>query len=331
METSQKGKLLVLLKIFETMTDEEHPLTAPELVDELKKRGVSVERKKVFRDIEALGDFGYDIVLQRGKKAGYFLASRSFEVAEVRLLTDAVQSAWFITPKKTKQLLKKLEVLLSKHQAKSISRQVYVDSRLKCNNEQIYYTIDILNKAVAEGLKVTFAYRKNEFRSPSAGKKEDRAFVVSPYALLWSNDKYYLVGNYEKYDNLSHFRIDRIFKAEITDRESRDFEEVCEYTGKFDVADYAKRNFNMFGGVPGSIELKCKNEIYEIITDRFGDDISVHQFGDGHFIVRDNVHISDGLVRWLVEFGDVIEVISPASLRLNVVERINKISNNYAI
>ncbi|MDR1891396.1 MAG: WYL domain-containing protein [Oscillospiraceae bacterium] len=306
----QKLKPLHLVRIFEELSDEEHPLCAEELCRQLSARDVQAERKSVYHDVEALRQFGLDIVSATAPTRGYFLAERSFELPEVRLLMDAVMAAGFITQKKTRELLKKLEKLVSVHQANRI-RQVYIDMRNKQDNEEIYYNIDKINTAIGGRKKIAFCYVRREF---GAGG-DVREHVISPYAMLWVNDHYYLVGNNQKYNNLMHLRIDRMRAVNVTGERSRHFSEVSEYRDVFDVADYAGKAFNMFGGETVQIQLRCKNYLLDSMTDRFGEDARLRPSGDSHFAVTADALHSEGLIAFIMQFGADVEVIFPKTLR----------------
>lgn len=325
----QKRKLLVLADIFQRLTDEDHPLSSSQLLAELMKRDIVCERKSVYADIETLMSFGYDIVKMSSPKRGYFLASRPFELAEIRLLMDAVRSADFITMKKTRELLEKLRALLSDYQGQALMKQMYFEHANKCRNEEILYNIDLVNEAIVRKKKITFQYHKQRILENRAIESQNREFCLSPYALLWENNQYYLVGNYDKFDDLSHFRMDRISKMAVTGEDWRSFEEVCGYRGVFDVADYARKNFNMFSGKSEPVQFKCKNEFYEVVMDRFGQQSVVHVCEDGTFLIKAVVHVSDGLIRWLMQFGDVVEVVSPAALRESVAAKAKAILAHY--
>ena len=326
--SQQKLKLLHLLNIFKHQTDEEHPLTAIQLAEELQKRGVTAERKSIYGDIVTLQEYGLDIMQTRVPARGFFLASRDFELAEVRLLMDAVQSAGFITPKKTKELVQKLEGLTSDYQAKEIGRQVYIDSRVKYNNEEIYYTIDKLHKAILAHQKITFFYYRRRLEKGDIVMGEKR-LRISPYALLWSKDHYYLIGNNEKYDNLIHLRIDRMRKVEPLPEKARPFEEVSEYQGYFDIADYSSRIFNAFGGENELVQLRCKNEYAEEILDQFGDNISIKPSGEGYFSFVIKVAVSEGFIGSILSYGDAIEVLSPRRVREQVASKADKLAELY--
>ena len=333
---NQKIKLLTLINILEEKTDEENPLTATQLCEELSKFGIYCERKAIYSDINTLFNFGLDIVSTRSPKPGYFLGERKFELAEVRLLLDAVQSAAFITPRKTKILTEKLCSLTSIYNSKKIKEQVFIDSRIKNSNEEIYYNIDVINKAISKCRKIVFTYyRKDSSRNPAA-KKGDlpntvrREHVISPYALIWSNDHYYLIGNYDKYDDLSHYRIDRMKKALLLDTVARPFSEVSEYKNHFDAADYCKKALNMFGGEPDAVELIFEEALYEVITDQFGTG-GIRPAGEGKYRIRFHAMAGTGLINWITQFGEQILVVKPEGMRDKIVSKIKAMSEMYGI
>lgn len=223
-QKNTKLKLLYLSDILSEKTDEAHPLSANELCDALCAAGIEAERKSVYKDIEVLKEYGLDIILgTENNKRGYFIGARKFELAELRLLLDAVQAANFISQKKTKILVEKIESFASKYQAATLHRQVYVDNRPKCKNEELYYTISALDDAINAELKVSFTYSRRVITDEFKQKSDEKAFKVSPYALIWSDDHYYLVCNNEKYDNLMNLRIDRIKSIAVTEESARPF------------------------------------------------------------------------------------------------------------
>jgi predicted DNA-binding transcriptional regulator YafY len=270
-----------------------------------------------------------DIICTRTPKNGYFLGERSLQLAEIRLLTDAVLSAAFISPKKSMDLVDKLQEMCSVYQKNQLQKQLYIDRRNKHSNEEIYYTIDKINHAIANKLKITFDYGKRMLTEKGQIVSENKTFTVSPYALLWYDDRYYVIGNNEKYDNLMHMRLDRMRKVTVTDKPCRSFEEVSPYRGHFDVADYGKKLANAFGGTPMVIELLCDSDKLELILDRFGEDISFRRRSDGKFSFRTEMAISDGLVGDIVRLGSGIEVLSPKILREKVTENLEKLMKVY--
>lgn len=325
----QKQKLLHVADILQKRTDEQHPMTADEIVSELENRGISAERKSVYSDIQELCDFGFDILKTRSGKSGFYLVSRDWEPVEIRLLCDAVLSAEFITGNKSRELVDNLCKMLSKSQGEEIKSQLFIENRKKEKNEEIYYNIDKIQRAIACCKKIHCTYRRR--RAEDGGKivTESKEFTVSPYALLWEDDRYYLIGNNEKYDNLMHLRLDRIKSAEILSEPARSFEEVSEYKNTFDVADYARKISNAFGGKTETVELKCKNEMLEQMFDRFGDDIRIRPLSDGSFTFKIRVAQSAGLTADIVGFGDSVEVLRPEELRKSVREAAKKICRIY--
>lgn len=326
-----KLKLLYIKEYLEKHSDEDHPVSAEELIDMLSEKGIVCERKSIYSDVKALRDYGVDITAVRIPKTGYAVLSRDFEIPEIRLLIDAIQAANFITPKKSKELIAKIGTLCSVSQAKMLEKQVYIENRVKCTNEEIYYNIDIINRAIQQLRQISFIYQKRKLGEEGDRiETEEKEFTVSPYALIWSNDHYYLVSNNAKYDNLMHTRIDRMKKVEIVDMRARNFSEVSPYKNFFDSADYSGRIFNMFSGDTQKLKISCHNSIVEEILDRFGggEDI-VKDKRDGRFIISVPCVISEGLVSWIMQFGDKIEVLSPESLKKDVKEKAENIYKLY--
>lgn len=324
-----KLKLLYLKDIFEKYTDEDNVLNSADIVNMLENKGISCERKSIYKDIEVLIEYGMDIVKSSTPKKGFFLASRNFELAEIRLINDAIQAADFITKKKTAKLIEKTDKLLSENQASRLKKQVFINNRNKCDNEEIFYNIDTLDAAIKGSKKVKLKYIKRKLDSKFAAVNESKEFTLSPYALIWSNDRYYLVANNEKYDNLMNMRVDRIKNVEILDETSRHFSEVSEYKNTFDCADYALKAFNMYSGTPMSTELKCRNDLLDEMLDRFGSRVSVRRGEDGWFYIHEDLYINDGLAAWIVQFGNRIEVVYPSVLRTMVKNKANDILSLY--
>ncbi len=330
MSTSNKLKLLCLIDILKTLTDEEHPMSAGDICAELERQGIRAERKSIYRDIATLTEHGFDIVQTRVPHPGYFLAGREFELAEIRMLIDAVQSAGFVTAAKTGELIKKLGALASKYQFESISDQVYTDKRIKQSNEEIYYSIDVIHKAITGKKKIRFKYLRR-FIVDNKIENSVKEMIISPYAMIWSNDHYYLVGNNEKYDNLIHLRLDRMKSVKLMIASSRPFSDVSDYKDEFDAADYISKTFNMFGGSENKIELRCKNSLLEQIVDRFGDGVPLRKSGDDHFVLYIDALISEGLISWILQFGSDIEVLSPRELRSQMLDKVSSLTALYKV
>lgn len=327
-----KLKLLYIKDYLEKHSDENRPVSADELMDMLETHGITCERKSIYSDVQTLRDYDLEIFRVKSPANGYYLASRDFELPEIRLLIDAVQSANFITPKKTKELIKKISTLCSEGQAETLQSQVYIENRVKCTNEEIYYNIDVINNAISMGRQISFVYSKRMLDEENKGVRlEEKNFVVSPYALIWSNDHYYLISNNAKYNNLMHTRIDRMKKVEMLKTKSRSFSEVSPYKSFFDSADYTGKLFNMFSGDIQQLEFVCNNSIIEEIIDRFGQGATITKCTDDeHFRVKTKGTVSDGLVSWIMQFADKIEVIEPLTLREQMKKRAEEIYKLYS-
>ena len=324
----QKVKLLYIIKILTELTDEDHPLSATEICEKLASYDITAERKAIYDDINCLIDFGYDIIQTRMPKNGYFLASRDFELPEIFLLGDAVRTARFVSEKKTRELTAKLDKLLSKYQSKRSISGIYIDSSNKTHNEEIFYNIDSINTAIQEGKKISFKYGKRVLVNKQI-VTDYKTRIVSPYAMTWQDDHYYLICNYDKYDNLMNLRIDRIKSVQILNEPVRHFSEVSDYRDTFDVADYTKKLFGMFGGQTQQIKLRCSNQILEQVADRFGENIFITNVTDTHFDFTVKAAVSDGLVTWIINYADMLEVVTPVELRDMVKDRTEKILKIY--
>lgn len=330
-KSAGKIRILALLELLDEWSDEEHPLSSKDLIDLLGEQGITVERKTIYRDVSALRTHGIDILFTRRPKAGFFLASRRFEPPEVRLLMDAVQAAPFLTEKKTGELLRKLGGLMSAGQAGESAGKTHMNLRPKFENEEIYYTIDAVNRAVAQKKKISFLYYRRVIRGNLITQDEGRRFLISPYALIWDSDKYYLAGNYEKYDDVSVYRLDKMKQAELSSQDARPFREVSEYRDCFDAADYAAKTFHLYHGDLQTVLLHCSDDALEPLLDKFGGALNISERGNGFFNVRVRVFAGEGLVEWLLQYGDRISVLSPKTLRNQVAERVRQIGKAYGV
>lgn len=328
--SKSKLKLLYLMDILLSKTDDENILNAIELCEELEKKyNIKVERKAIYNDINVLIEYGVDINVATKPKRGFYVANRDFEVAEIKLLIDAVQTASFITPKKTKQLIEKVNNELSVFQAQKLSQYICIENRAKCKNEQIYYNIDYLSKAIDKEKQVKLVYIRHRREKDSGIIKSKKELTVNPYALIWKNEHYYLVGNNPKYNNLMHLRLDRMKNVEVLDENARPYSEVCDFADKFDCAVYSKRTFNMYSGETEKIKLICDNSIIDDIFDRFGDNIVIRDFDDENFLICVNVAMSTGLVSWIMQYGKLVKVEYPEKLKSLLIDKSNEILSIY--
>ncbi len=331
MDSRRNGKLKILyiIDILKKYSDEEHPINATEICNYLAHYGIEAERKAIYDDLDNLISYGFDIIKTRTPRSGVFLASREFEIPEIYLLTDAVQAADFITPKKTRELVSKLDAMMSDEQARTREKSTYIEYKHKCNNEEIYISIDTLRQAIENGNKVTLRYISRKLGDGRQIVPVEKNFKVSPYALIWTDDHYYLVCNNEKYDNLMHLRLDRMKSVTETEEKIRHFHECSDYNERFNTADYVSKSFNMFGGELVEAELRCNERILEQVIDRFGENIHIIDRENGKFAFRIKALFSEGLVGWLMQFGTDIEVLGPEKLRNTIKEKIESMAKLY--
>lgn len=307
---STKLKLLYLIDILRELTDDEHRLSVPELVEELGERGVIAERKSIYRDLDSLIEYGYDIVKS---PSGYYLGRREFEIWELRLLSSAVSAATFITKARSDALIKKLGGFISGYMSSEILASSI--SGVKCRNDEVYRTIEAINAAIAERRQITFSYFKRDVNKRSVAQRSGQRYRVSPYAMIWSQDRYYLVCNVQEHDALTHFRLDRIKGVRMDPQPARPFSEVSEYTAVFDTSDYAKKCVNMFGGHAVRVTLRCSNRLVDEILDRFGEDTPIVRDGDGFLCTVSVSTEGGGFFGWAAQYGGLIEIAAPPEAR----------------
>lgn len=301
----QKLKMLYLMKILLERTDEQHSITVPEMIGELAKLGISAERRSIYDDIEYLKLFGLDICTRKSKTTDYFVASREFELPELKLLVDSVQSSKFITRKKSLELISKIEKLTSKECAKQLHRQVFFTNRVKTLNERIYYNVDRIHDAIAADKQIKFRYFDLDVDKKQVFRKNGEWYCESPVSLTWDDENYYLITYKEKYDHYVHYRVDKMDSIELTD-EVRVLSD-----SPFDLSAYAKTMFQMFGGEEVSVSMKFENELVGVIYDRFGIDVPIIKADEHHFICNVKVAVSPHFLSWIISFGSRAEIISP--------------------
>lgn len=306
---NQKLKLLYLLKILTEQTDEEHCLSAQALIDALAAYDIRAERKSIYDDIAQLNDFGYDIVLVKSKSGGgYYLAGRDFELAELKLLVETVQASRFLTLKKSRELIGKIEKLASKAQAGQLQRQVYVANRIKTANESIYYIVDDIHRAIQNNEKISFQYLEWNLARELVPRRDGRRYLVSPWALTCKDENYYLIAHDGEEDKIKHFRVDKMGKIEILNGVKREGAALFE---RFDIADYANKTFGMYGGQEETVTLEFENRFIGVVIDRFGKDVAVRQRDEEHFTVRVKVAVSGQFFGWLTGLGAGACIVSP--------------------
>lgn len=322
---NQKLKLLYIKKMLEEKTDENHVITTQQIIEGLSAYGIKAERKSIYSDIEALTNYGMDIILRKERPAGYYLASRDFELPELKLLVDAVQTSKFITEKKSRGLIKKLESMASKYDGNLLQRQVIVTDRIKSMNESIYYNVDIIHQAISSNVKIKFKYAEWTVAKQTKFKRDGQEYLVSPWALTWSEDNYYLIGFDSKNNKVKHYRVDKMHKPALTS-EDRDGRERFEH---FHMAKFSKQTFGMFAGTERELVLECSQDIIGVIIDRFGSDTAIRLTDNDMCRVRVTVNVSNQFYGWLCGLGNKIKIMEPTEVADDYRKFLKGIAKNY--
>lgn len=315
--TNQKLKLYYLAKIMVNNTDDEHAMTLQDIKNALEQYEITADRKSLYDDFNVLRDMGIDILgEQRGRSYYYHVGKKKFELAELKLLVDAIQSSKFITVKKSHELIRKLESFASRYEASQLQRQVVVAGRIKTMNECIYYNVDAIHSAIANNRMIQFQYFQWSTKKKMEMRHDGQFYKISPWALTWDDENYYLVGYDAQAEKIKHYRVDKMRKLSIMEekREGR------EHFKQFNLASYAKKNFGMFGGEEVNVRMQFSNDLVGVVIDRFGKDIIISPVDEEHFIVNVNVAISSQFFGWVFALGTGVKILAPE----NVVERMKQ-------
>ncbi len=308
--TNQKLKLYYLSRIMLEKTDDEHMIKMPEIKKELEKYNVTADRKTLYDDLEALKVLGIEVIGEKiGRDYYYHVASKQFEIAELKLLVDAIQSSKFITEKKSNELIKKLTGLASDYEAAQLKRQVVVHGRVKTMNESIYYFVDDVHRAIAENKQICFEYMKWNLNKKME-KYREKPYTVSPWALTWDDENYYLIAYDEEADCIKHFRVDKMKSIEILKQRRVGRDKFRE----FNIAQYAKMSFGMYGGERTTVKIAFQNDLVGVFLDRFGRDIPIKPSKNkGWSETRVDVALSDQFFGWIFAIGEGVKMLGPAS------------------
>ena len=309
--TNQKFKLYRLAQIMLERTDEEHYITMPEIMEALKEYDITAERKSIYADLRDLETFGIDVEGEQvGNRYHYHVVNRPFEMPELKLLVDAIQSSKFITARKTNDLIRKLETFVSRYDAMKLQRQVYVSGRIKTMNESIYYTVDEIHNAISENKKICFQYFQWNVKKEMELRHGGAYYCISPWGLSWDDENYYLVGYDSVAQMIKHYRVDKMLHIRMSD-ESR---EGKEHFKKLDMADYAKKSFGMFRGKETSVKMLVNNSLVGVIIDRFGKDVMMIPADADHFTVSVDVQVSSQFISWVFALGSQAKIVSPKNV-----------------
>lgn len=304
----QKIKLLYLVDILRKETDEDHVISTKELIKHLDDNGIHADRKTIYADMLELSDYGFDIIgRDAASGGGYYLGEREFEPAELKLLVDAVSASKFITEKKSRELIKKLEGLTNKYEAVKLSREVLVSDRAKAGNESIYYSVDAIHTAIRNNNILNFTYMVWTPQKELVPKTVGKVTSVSPWLLVWQDDNYYLVAYDNDVKEMRHYRVDKIKNAEVIE-EKRQGREIFE---KLDMGRYSTKNFGMYHGEEETVTLELPQYLAGVIIDRFGKDTPIKYLGGETFTARVNVCVSQQFYGWVLGLGNEVKITAP--------------------
>lgn len=309
---NQKCKLLYLLRILMEKTDEAHPMTAAALMEQLRAYDISVERKSLYDDLEALRGFGIDVV-HKSRTEGYYVGERHFQLPELKLLVDSVQSSRFITQKKTMELIRKIESLAGEHNARLLQRQVYVQNRVKSMNESVYYNVDEISGAITQDVRIRFRYFEYASSRERRFRRDGAFYEISPFALMWDHENYYMLGWDQEATLLKNYRVDKMTEISLTNTARS--QAGKDAFARMDMSAYAKRVFGMFPGIERQVRLRFAEHLAGAVIDRFGKEVIAVPDGEGGFTVTVTVSVSPQFLAWLFGFGTEAEILSPEDVR----------------
>ena len=321
----QKLKLLYLMQYLTQYSDEAHPVGIAQMVEMLAAHGILAERKSLYGDLEALREFGLDVVQARGKTVGYYIGTRDFELPELKLLVDSVQSSKFITQRKTLALIRKIENLASVHEAAALQRQVYVRNRVKSMNESVYYNVDEISSAISADRKIRFQYFEYTLQKERRYRRGGAFYELSPYALMWDDENYYMLAYEAAAGQIRHYRVDKMTQISVLES----FRDGREAFKKLDMSAYSKRVFGMFAGEAETVRLRFAEHLAGAVIDRFGRDVMLIREDDEHFSVSIEAVVSPQFYAWVFGFGAEAEILSPAKVRGGMAEMARSVLGLY--
>lgn len=311
-----KNRPLYIFKYLWDNTDESHPATTSDIISYLASFGITTTRKTVAEDVTELQESGFDIVCNRSRQNEYFVGSRYMELAELKLLIDAVQAAKFISPKKSNELIGKVSALASPHQGTELKRCLFVDGKVKTSNETVYYSVDALHHAIQNNTVVTFQYIEYTAKKEKALKHDGQKYVFSPYDLVWCNDGYYVFGWSESHNKVVKFRVDRMVRLKVSD------DTYHKKPEGYDIVGFCRQVFSMYDGDLRRIELKCKNTMMKAVIDRFGEDVETAPLEYGYFKAVVEVSVSPTFFSWIFTFDGDIKILSPKDIKQAYIDRL---------
>ena len=324
--TNQKFKLYRLAQIMLEKTDDDHYITMPEIMAALGEYEITADRKSIYNDLRDLETLGIEVEGEPvGNRYHYHVVSRPFELPELKLLVDAIQSSKFITERKTNALIRKLEKLVSKYEAIKLQRQVYVSGRIKTMNESIYYTVDTIHNAISENRKIRFQYFQWNVKKEMELRHNGAYYHISPWGLSWDHENYYLVGYDYDAEKIKHYRVDKMLHLQMTEEER----EGKEHFARMNMADYAKKSFSMFGGKEQEVKLLVENRLAGVIIDRFGKNVMLIPVDEEHFSVNVDVYVSNQFLGWIFSLGESVKIVEPDEVVERMKQEIERLRVQY--
>lgn len=307
-------------------TDEEHYISMPEIIEALAAYDITADRKSLYQDLRDLEKLGIEVEGEAtGNRYHYHVISRFFELPELKLLVDAIQSSKFITERKSNALIKKLERLVSKYEAQKLQRQVYVSGRIKTMNESIYYTVDAIHNAISENRKIKFQYYQWNIKKEMELRHNGAWYHISPWGLSWDDENYYLVGFDSEAGLIKHYRVDKMLHISMSEEKR----EGSEYFTKLDMAEYAKKSFGMYGGEEQTVKLLVDNSLAGVVIDRFGKDVMMIPTDGNRFTVSVNVRVSRQFMGWVFSLGEKVKIIGPDLVIQQMREEVSRLVRQY--
>lgn len=324
---NQKLKMLYLIDYLKLNTDSENGVTVTDIIDYLALNDIKAERKSVYSDIDNLVLYGYDIIkVKRDKKMFYHLVSREFEVAELKLLVDAIQFSKFISYDKTNELIKKIEQLTSKYDAINLQRHVKVFNRVKTSYDHTINNVDYLHTALRDNKTVEFSYMKWNYKKELVERQTNKRYLVTPFSLAWFDENYYMIAYEHISKKIKHYRVDKMAKIKISDEP----QEGLDISEKFDTVDYTKRIFGMYGGANATVKLLLDESLIGVVIDRFGQDILIIPTDKkSKYTANVDVALSNQFIGWLVGLGDRVKVVEPVIVTKMIADYLDNIRKFY--
>ncbi|MDF2986097.1 MAG: hypothetical protein K0R50_1607 [Eubacterium sp.] len=312
--TKNKGRILALLQYLYKNTDEDHTVTTNELIEILSQAGYTANRKTIKDDIDIIIDTGFDVITVKSSSNSFFFGDRTFELPELKLLVDAVCSSRFISTSKSEQLIQKLSTLTSSNLSPQLIQRIYTKDRIKSTNSQLYYVIDKVTDAIQSGRKIQFRYTEYAADKEKVLRNDGECYINSPYALLWNEDYYYMIGYSEKRKKVITFRVDRMVEVEILN------ENAFPEPEDFHVVDFIRKVFEMYDGEEETVTLECENTLMKVIIDRFGEEVDTERISQEKFLANVSVSTSKTFYGWIFQFGGQIKIVGPEKVKREYID-----------